>query len=62
MRNTLLQGCFLAGALVVTIVSTGCATRERVVVRERPAVVVAAPPQAVVVERPVVRETVIVRP
>ncbi len=39
----------------------GCATRERVVVRERPAVVVAAPP-AVVVERPVVRETVIVHP
>ena len=64
MKNIVLRGCFLVGALV-TLASTGCA--ERVVVRERPvvvarpAVIVAAPPPpVVVVERPVVRETVVV--
>jgi len=51
MKNTMLRGCFLVGALAVVVGSTACASRERVVVRERP---------AVVVERPVVRETVVV--
>ena len=63
MKNIVLRGCFLVGALA-TLASTGCAervaVRERPVVVARPGVVVAAPPPVVVVERPVVRETVVV--
>ena len=48
--------CFL-GLAVTLVGSTGCATRERVVVRDRPEVVrvVAPPPPVVVQERVIVR-------
>jgi len=54
----LFNGCFILGLTLAAVGSTGCATRERVVVRERPPVVRAV----VVAPAPVVEERVIIRP
>ncbi len=55
----LFNGSFILGLTLAAIGTTGCATRERVVVREQPRAVIVAQP-AVVVERPRVVETVVV--
>jgi hypothetical protein len=52
----LVNGCLMVGVTAAAMSSIGCATHERVVVRERPAVV----QERVVVERPVVQERVVV--
>ena len=60
--NTLraLPGYVVAGLTVVAVASVGCEAHERVVVRDRPAVVrVVAPPPP---PPPVVQERVIIRP
>jgi hypothetical protein len=54
----LIHGCLVVGVAVAAMTSIGCATRERVVVREHPAYV----QERVVVTQPVVQERVIVRP
>jgi hypothetical protein len=46
-------GCLVVGLAGLTMTSTGCETRERVVVRDRPVRVYAPPP--VVQERVIVR-------
>jgi hypothetical protein len=51
------NGCFMVGVTAAALSSIGCATHERVVVRERPAVV---QERVVVTERPVVQERVVV--
>jgi hypothetical protein len=50
------NGCFVMGLTAAAMSSVGCAEHERVVVRERPAVV----QERVVVEHPVVQERVVV--
>ncbi len=70
----MVSGCIMVGVAVSSMASVGCATHERVVVRERPLVVtqpvvqervVVTQPvvqERVIVTQPVVQERVIVRP